>query len=215
MYNPVLVLKDRLHNGIRWVHRPKFVLLTVPLYLMSMMINGVARAQSIPAPFEWVRDYALIFYNSVFGTLNDLHIFEALAVGSLAYVAAYYFHATGRKLPLRIKKMIWQATFKATTAYLFDMMFVISIFLSASLNLLNALATAPESVSMGVQIYGAGMLVFSLFYVRIKRMMHLLIEDPMNKPLDPLLFIGRIWNLLASKKKPVLVPCLVAGKAEL
>lgn len=210
MNNPVLVFKDGLHNGIRWVRRPRFILLTVPLYLMSMLINGVARAQNITAPLQWVRDYALIFYNSVFGTLNDLHIFEVLAIGSLGYVAIYYFSATARKTPLRLKKMTWQATFKATAGYLFDMMFIICVFLSASLNLLNALATAPESVSMGVQIYGVGMTVFTLFYARIKQKLHLLVEDPTNLPFDPLLLLLKMWNYLTAKKEPILVPCLVA-----
>jgi len=179
---------------------------------MAMIIKGVAYAQHIPAPFEWTGEYALIFYNSIFGTLNDYHIFEGLAIGSLFYLAFYYLYATRRKTPIKTMKFVWWMAFKSTAGYLSDIMFTISAFLSASLNLLDVLANAPESISMGVQMYGIGMLICTLFYVRIKQKLHLQVQDPTNMPFDPLLVGKKLSDYLILTKEPRLISCLTTGK---
>lgn len=173
----------------------------------------------MPAPLGWVGEDALVLYYAVYGTLSGLHVIEWLGVVSLFAVAIHYLYVTRRRMPLKIKKEIWHATFKAISAYLFDMMFIISVFFSASLNLLNVLAAPPDWFSTVVQLYGTGMLVFSILFTRIKRKIGLEVNDPTTSALDPIEIVETLFTRFRSLikrsspspewKKRRLLPCLV------
>lgn len=204
-------IKDFVYNESKRRLKFRISYLVAPMYFLTDITSNVALALEYVPGIRFVEDAALEVYNRIFGTLNDTNTLAPLLILSMFGMMTYALWERKRRSAVRMdRKTAGEALVRASGATLIDWIFASLLFFSASLDLLNVLATSPEWVSVTVTTFSYTLAAASLMQEYIKKKMGVAIRDPTERIFDPIEAARRLCNFIkCTKNEPYVVPCLV------